>query len=102
MIKLSTKYSSQGEAAAINDILVTCEKYLSKIDYVAKKIAELEKSVAEHQLSNDHTGVSQILNDINLLLRSENLTLKQRTTLDNLEYICQSMISNSPEPDYIY
>lgn len=102
VINLSTKYSSQGEATAINDILVTCEKYLSKIDYVAKKITELEKLVTEHQLSNDHTGVSQILNDINLLLRSENLTQKQRTTLDNLDYICQSMISNPPEPDYVY
>ncbi len=101
VMQLSTKYSSQDEANEIDNVLNTCEKFINKIDSVAKKITDLEKQVTEHEIFNNDTGVSQISNDINSLLCSENLTQEQRSILENLDYRCQSLLLNPPEPDYI-
>lgn len=98
---LNTKYASNYEAEEITNAIDTCNKYLNKIKAIKKQISDIEKTVKNHDMTNDLTGIGNTINNIDALLCSQNLTDEQRSTLTQLNSRCQQLLNFFPGTDQI-
>ena len=104
-LKTDTRYSSPEETEALDKVVTTCNTLLTKIESINNDISRVTKKIQEYEEqsleSDNSTDLHLILNDIDSILSTNNLTETQRTSLNEQRTKCENWLSSisKPEPD---
>lgn len=93
-----TRYSPYTETKALEDIITICDSMLNNIDAAAKELESIKNAVNEFESKEltitDSDELTKILEDINALTASRNLTAEQRSELSNIYSKCKQWLIN--------
>ncbi len=102
ILELDTSYISTQERNAIDECIEFCDSLLERIKDVQNEIQQINKDLnkiyADGIDIDDTQQLSAILNQIDALLVSQNLTVEQQTTVKDLKYKCQIYINSITPP----
>ena len=95
-LKTNTRYSSPEESRALENVITTCDTLLAKIEDISKDISRVTDNVSIYEKSAedfDSEDLYSVINDIDALLATKNLTELQRTELGEMKAKCQNWLA---------
>lgn len=97
-LETDTRYASPEESKALDNVVSVCDALLDKIETIAEAIARVNENVSEYEEKsselNNATDLHSILNEIDALLSTKNLTEAQRAALNELKTKCNNWLAS--------
>lgn len=91
-----TSYSPYTETKALEDIITICDLMLNNIDTAAKELESIKNAVNDFESNElaiaDSDKLTKILEDIDALTASRNLTAEQRSELGSIYSRCKQWL----------
>ncbi len=96
-LNLDTRYSPPSESKAINEILTICDTLLTKIASVESEIEHITKTAKKFEnkaiVADDNTMLSSLIDSIDSLIATSNLTATQQSMLAEIKQKCNDWLS---------
>ena len=96
MNAVDTKNAAEGEKAALQDILDTCDNLLKTIDEVKQEISGVTNGVggydADSIKSSDKDAIEELIERIDVLLDGDNLTETEKQNLETVKSAAEDLL----------
>ena len=98
---LNVKYCTTAEVTELENIVLLCDDMLNKIDSVSQSIKNIIEDFSNYENSAQAVtnNIHTIINNIDALTSTDNLTPKERSQLQTIRIKCQNLLLNENIPE---